>query len=196
MAHLLLLDAYQDRKLSLRLLFEKLFMLHHHIRTITCMAWSRWLSPFLEGQFNMVPVLAAHGDISVTFSRQNVLPVIFPLGEPKGQTVYDELLKQLQMKADDEGIELKKGTELSMRAVHVHAESNLLAYHLQHPEILPYHYFGGSKLSCHGCATLFSSFNVVAETRDLPQFFTRSHNKIYLRWPCPSLLSQEQQKRL
>jgi hypothetical protein len=84
-----------------------------------------------------------------------------------------------------------------MRVVHVYAESTLLAYHLQHPQIIPYRYFGGSKLSCHGCATLFSSFNRVAEIRDLPQFFTRSsHNKIYLRWPCPSLLSQEQQKRL
>jgi hypothetical protein len=93
---------------------------------------------------------------------------------------------------------MKKGTvpELSMQ-VNVHAESTLLAYHLQHPQINPYHYFGGSKLSCHGCGTLFSSFNLVAESFGLPQFFTKGcHNKIYLQWPCPSLLSQEQRMRL
>jgi OTT_1508-like deaminase len=100
------------------------------------------------------------------------------------------------MKAANEGIELKKGTELSMR-VHIHAEATLLAYHLQHPQINPYRYFGGSKLSCHGCATLFSSFNLVAESFHLPQYFTKGcHNKIYIRWPCPSLLSPEQQMQL
>ena len=108
----------------------------------------------------------------------------------------DELLKRLQEKAKNGGIELKKGTKLSMKAK-VHTESTLLAYHLQHPNTNSYRYFGGSKLSCHGCATLFNSFNLVAESFHLPQFFTKGfHNKIYLRWPCPSLLSLEQSKRL
>lgn len=194
--HVLLLDADRNRKLSLRRLLKKLFTLHHYIRTITRIAWSRRLSPFLEGQFDVVSVPAARGDISITFSQQDVLPVIFPPGERKELPVCDELLKRLQEKAKNEGIELKKGTKLSMKA-DVHAESTLLGYHLQHPNINPYHYFGGSKLSCYGCATLFSSFNLVAESFHLPQFFTKGcHNKIYLRWPCPSLLSLEQSKRL
>lgn len=194
--HVLLLDADRNRKLSLRRLLKKLFTLHHYIRTITRIAWSRRLSPFLEGQFDVVSVPAARGDISITFSQQDVLPVIFPPGERKELPVCDELLKRPQEKAKNEGIELKKGTKLSMKA-DVHAEFTLLAYHLQHPNINPYHYFGGSKLSCYGCATLFSSFNLVAESFHLPQFFTKGcHNKIYLRWPCPSLLSLEQSKRL
>jgi hypothetical protein len=140
----------------------------------------------------VVSVLAAHSDISITFSQQDILPVIFPPGK-KELLVCDKLLKRLQEKAKNKGIELKKRTKVSMKTV-VHAESTLLAYHLQHPNINPYHYFGGSKLSCHGCATLFSSFNLVAESFHLPQFFTKGcHNKIYLWWPCPSL---EQSKRL
>ena len=144
----------------------------------------------------MVAVPAARGDISIAFSQQNVLPIIFPPGEKRELPVCDELLKRLREKAKYEGIELKKGTKLSMKAA-VHAESTLLVYHLQHPNTNPYHYFGGSKLSCHGCATLFTSFNLVADSFYLPQFFTKGcHNKIYLRWPCPSLLSLEQSKRL
>jgi hypothetical protein len=201
-AHLLLLYVDQNRILSLRRLLEKLFTLHHHIRTITRIAWSRRLSSFLKGQFNVVSVPAARGDISIKFSQQNVLPIIFPeekLAELNVKiTVYNELLNRLQAKADNEEIDMKKGTVpgLSMQ-VNVHAESTLLAYHLQHPQINPYHYFGGSKLSCHGCGTLFSSFNLVAESFGLPQFFTKGcYNKIYLQWPCPSLLSQEQRMRL
>jgi hypothetical protein len=147
-------------------------------------------------------VPAARGDISIKFSQQNILPIIFPPGNLAELnvkiTVYNELLNRLHAKADKEEIVMKKGTvpELSMQ-VNVHAESTLLAYHLQHPQINPYHYFGGSKLSCHGCGTLFSSFNLVAESFGLPQFFTKGcHNKIYLQWPCPSLLSQEQRMRL
>ena len=144
----------------------------------------------------MVSVPAARGDISITFSQQDVLPVIFPLGEQKELPVCDELLKRLQEKAKNEGIELKNGTKLSIKPA-VHAESTLLAYHLQHPNINPYHYFGGSKHSCHGCATLFRSFNLVAESFHLPQFFIKGcDNKIYLRWSCPSLLLLEQSKPL
>ena len=82
-AHLLLLDVDQNRILSLWRLLEKLFTLHHHIRTITRIAWSRRLSPFLGGQFNVVSVLAAHGDISIKFSQQNVLPINFPPGKQR-----------------------------------------------------------------------------------------------------------------
>jgi hypothetical protein len=193
-AHVLLLDADRNRKLSLRRLLEKLFTLHHHICTITHIAWSCRLSPFLEGQFDVVSVPAACGDISITFCQQDVLPIIFPSGEWKELPVCDELLKRLREKAKNEGIELRKGTKLSMKA-NVCAECTLLAYHLQHPNINPYHYFGGSKLSCHGCATLFSSFNLVAESFHLPQVFTKGcHSKIYLWWPCLSLLSLEQSK--
>ena len=113
------------------------------------------------------------------------------------EKVYKELLEQLKEKAAAEGIDMgeKPVPELSMKA-NVHAEATLLAYHLQHPKINPYQYFGGSKLGCHGCSTLFSSFNRVAEFFGLPQFFTKGcHNKIYLHWPCPSLLSPEQRMR-
>jgi len=96
-------------------------------------------SPGLEGQFDVVSVPEARGDISLTFSPQDVLPVIFPLGERKELPVCDELLKPMQEKAKNEGIELEKGTKLSMK-VNVHAESTLLAYHLQHPNINPYRY--------------------------------------------------------
>jgi len=81
--------------------------------------------------------------------------------------------------------------------VNVHAECTLLAYHLRHRNTNSYRYFGGSKLSCHGCSTFFTSYNRVAESLSLPQFFTRGcHNKVYLRWACPSLLSAEEQIRL
>jgi hypothetical protein len=69
--------------------------------------------------------------------------------------------------------------------------------YLQNPEIRPYRYFGGSKLSCHGCGILFASFNSVAASLGHSTFFTKGcHDKIYLRWPYPSLLSQEQLKQL
>ena len=201
-AHPSLLDVDQSTILSLRLLLEKLFTLHHHIRTIARIAWSRQLAPFLEGQFNVVYVPEAHSNISINLSEQNVLPVIFPTPKPVKlkvkQTVYNELLKRLQVEAGEQGVVMKTGTATGLELkANVHAECNLLAYHLQHPQIDPYHYFGGSKLSCHGCGTLFSSFNLLAESFGLPKFFTRGcHSKIYLQWPCPSLLSQEQQMRL
>ena len=193
------LDVRYDRKLSLRRLLKNLSKLHHHICTITRIARSRRFSPVFEGRFNVVPIPVFHGNISINFSQENILPIIFPPGNPVEQdikqAVYDELLKRLQEKAGEEGIDIKKGTvpELSMKA-NVHAECTLLAYHLQHPQINPYQYFGGSNLSCHGCGTFLSSFNLVAKSFDLPQFFTKNcHKKIYLHWPCPSLLSQEQQ---
>jgi hypothetical protein len=152
--------------------------------------------PFLRGEFNVVSVLLSCGDISITFSQQNVLPVIFPHGKQKELMVYDELLKWLQKNTENERIELKNGTKLSIKA-NVHAESTLLAFHLQNPNIDPYHYFGGLKLSCYGCTTLFSSFNLVAELFHFLQFFIKGcHNKMYLRWCCPLLLSQEQSRQL
>ena len=89
--------------------------------------------------------------------------------------------------------------ELTLTKIDAHAEGRLLAYHLQNPGILPYHYFGGPKLSCHACGTLFSAFNNlnVAKSFDHPRFLTKGcNNKLYLQWPCPSLLSQEQQQQL
>lgn len=152
----------------------------------------------------MVPVPAARDDISIKFSKQNVFRIIFPsekrVEHRVKEEVYRELLERLKEKATEQGIDMGTRTgavpELSMK-VHVHAECTLLAYHLQHPEIETYHYFGGSKLACHGCSMFFRSFNGVAESFGLAQFFIKgSHNKIYLRWPCPFLLSQEQQRRL
>ena len=153
----------------------------------------------------MVSVPAARGNVSLKFAQHNILPIMFPPGKPAELShdaklkVYDKLLKRLQEEAGKQKIGMKGRTPLEVVSsdVNVHAECTLLAYHLQHPEINPYHYFGGSKLCCHGCGTLFSSFNRVAESEGLPQFFTRGcHNKVYLRWPCPSLLSQEQEMRL
>ena len=148
---------------------------------------------------------AAPSEISIQFSQQQVLPVAFPPEDKATQdlreTVYDQLLIRLQTKADKEGIDLEMKTgsppELSLTKIDAHAECRLLAYHLQNPGILPYHYFGGSKLSCHACGTLFSAFNNVAKSFDHPRFFTKGcNNKLYLQWPCPSLLPQEQQQQL
>jgi hypothetical protein len=202
---LFLLVVKQNRKLSLRRCLQKLFTLHHHIQSILRIAWSSRLSPFLEGQFDIMAVLAAPSDISIQFSQQQVLHVAFPPEDKTAQDVrkkvYDQLLIRLQTKADKEGIDWKMKTgsppELSLTKINVHAECSLLAYHLQNPGILPYHYFGGSKLSCHACGVLFSAFNGVAKSFDLPRFFTKGcSNKLYLQWPCPSLLLQEQQKQL
>ena len=122
------------------------------------------------------------------------------MAESVKETVYNGLLRGLKAKAEEEKIEMeeKKGAslELSLQRTNVHAECNLLAYHLQHSGITPYHYFGGSKLSCHGCGVLFSSFNSVAPDFGHSKYFTKGcHDKIYLRWPYPSLLSQEQQRQ-
>jgi len=121
--------------------------------------------------------------------------------ESDKQMVYNELLRRLEAKAKEEKIETKekKGAslELSLPKINVHAECNLLAYHLQRPGITPYRYFGGSKLSCHGCGVLFSSFNSVAPDFGHSSYFTKGcHEKIYLRWPYPSLLSQEEHRQL
>jgi hypothetical protein len=148
----------------------------------------------------VVSVPAARDDISIKFSKQNVFRIIFPsekqVEHQVKEEVYRVLLERLKEKATKQGIDMGAVPELSMK-VHVHAECTLLAYHLQHPEIETYHYFGGSKLACHGCSMFFRSFNGVAESFGLAQFFIKgSHNKIYLRWPCPFLLSQEQRRRL
>ena len=186
----------------MRQLLEKLCTLHHHIHTITRIARSRRLSQFLKGKFRVVLVPADHHDISIKFCRRDILPIIFPPGDQAKldiqSRVYDELLERLKITMNDEGLVFKKGTvpQLSMD-VSIHAECTLLAYHLQHPDTNPYRYFGGSKLSCHGCSIFFTSYNRVAESLSLPRFFIRGcHNKIYLRWPCPFLLSQEEQIRL
>jgi len=116
--------------------------------------------------------------------------------------MYKKLLNQLQEQASGQGIDIEKGTtasEISTR-VDIHTEANLLAYHLQNPHIHPYRYFGGSKLSCRSCASLFSGFNHVAESFQCSQFFTKpecchNHAKIYLRWPCPSLFLSTRMER-
>jgi len=150
----------------------------------------------------VVPVPAVCGDIAIEFSRPKVLYAAFPEDKEKDkviesvkETVYNGLLRGLKGKAKEEEIEMKekKGAslELSLQRINIHAECNLLAYHLQHSGITPYHYFGGSKLSCHGCGVLFSSFNRVASNFGHSKYFTKGcHDKIYLRWPHPSLLSQ------
>ena len=78
---------------------------------------------------------------------------------------------------------------LSLWFCHVQHGGHMLSVVFQFTN--PYHYFGGSKLSCHGCATLFSSFNLVAESFLLHQGLPQQ-NLCHLRWPCPSLLSLEQ----
>ncbi|EDR15924.1 uncharacterized protein LACBIDRAFT_321001 [Laccaria bicolor S238N-H82] len=135
-------------------------------------------------------------NISIQVTEKAVLPIIFPVGEQEQLLVCDDILNRLQEKAKSEGVRMEK-RKLSIKQAAVHAECTLLAYHIQHPNIHPYCYFGGSKLSFHGCATFFSSYNLVAESFHLPQFFTKgSHNKIYLRWPCPPLLPLQRSKPL
>ena len=104
-------------------------------------------------------------------------------------------MERLKVAMKDQGLVFKEVTvpQLSMD-VSVHAECTLLAYHLRHPTNA-YRYFGGSKLSCYGCSTFFTSYNSVAESLSLPQFFTKGcHNKVYLRWACPSLLSAAEER--
>jgi hypothetical protein len=197
-AHLLLLGSSQNKLSSLRRLLEKLSTLHYHIRTIIRIAWSRRLSPFREGQFSVVSVSAVRGDIFIKFFPQKDLPIVFFRGSRWRLIGIQTATGAAESESGRRGNILKKGTALELSVkTKFHAECALLAYHLQHPKINPYRYFGGSKLSCHGCGTLFSSFNLVAESSGLPQFFRKgSHNKTYLRWPWPSLLSQEQRMRL
>jgi len=167
--------------------------LHNHVQSILRIAWSHRLPLFLDRQFHVVPVPAAQGDIRLEFSTEEVLHIAFPAVEERQDihtTLYNKILDELRARAAKEGIEMGTGTEsapgLSLTEINIHAESSLLVYHLQHPEIRPYRYFGGSKLSCHGCGLLFSSFNAVADSFHLSQHFTRgSHGKIYLRWPFP-----------
>ena len=195
LAHLLFLVVKINRNLSLRRLLQKMLTFHHHIRSILRIAWTTRFSPFLEGHFEIVSVPAAPNDISIQFSQKQVLHAAFPPEDTTAQNVrkmvYDQLLDQFQLKAKDEGIDLKMKTgnhpELSLKKINVHAECSLLAYHLQNPEIYPYHYFGGSKLSCYACDTFFSAFNTVAQSFGHPKFYTRGcHNKLSLQWPSPS----------
>ena len=189
--------------LSLRRFLEKLFILHHHIRTIARIAWSSRLSRVLDGHFKVLTVPKDHTKISIKLSYEDISSIIFPPGDQTSENlkfaVYNKLLKRLQNRAREQlGIDFVKEdvSEIST-AVNVHAEANMLAYHLQRPYLNPYHYFGGSKLSCHGCSTLFSSFNHVAESFQRSQFFTKcGHGQIYLRWSCPALLSATEQQRL
>lgn len=179
----------------MRRLFDKLFTIHHHIRTISRIAWSHRLSPVLTGTFRVVAVPPARTNLSIKFSHQDVSSIILPPGDRTNKdrkvAVCTKLLKQIQEKAEEQEIDFTNETvpEVSLSQVHIHAEANLLAFHLQYANhIHPYSYFGGSKLSCHSCATLFSSFNHVAESFQCSQYFTKGcHDKIYLRWACPSL---------
>lgn len=91
----LILVVKQDRNLSLRRFLRKLFTLHHYIQSILRIALSSRLSPFLEGQFDVVSVPAVPSDISIQISHQKVLPIAF-LPENKAtqdvrKTVYDQL---------------------------------------------------------------------------------------------------------
>jgi hypothetical protein len=184
-------DLSYCRKLSLERLLEKLFTLHYHIQLILRIAWSRRLSPVLEGAFHVISVPSACGDIHLEFSAKKVLAIAFPndqAPEDVKEMVYREILERLRAKASKDEINLTTGhsPEFSLQPF-VHAESTLLAYHLQH-STQSFCYFGGSKLSCHACSLLFTCFNNVAISFGHSQYFTRgSHNKIYLRWCFPSL---------
>lgn len=153
----------------------------------------------------MIRVPAATSGVSIKLSYQDVSSVIFPPGDRTNERakipVYKKLLKQVQIKAKKQGIDfdLEGGAPKISMSVNIHAEAKLLAYHLQleNSGTHPYSYFGGSKLSCHACATLFSSFNRVAESFQRRQYFTKgTHSKVYLRWRCPSLLSETEEKEL
>ena len=158
------LDVIKNKHLSLRQFLEKLITLHHHIQTILRIAWSRPLFHFLDGSFDVVPILAVPSKFSLVSSELQVQSAAFPKDNvPVGKKmVCEELLRRLETKAEEENLGMtrtkeKKGNHLELKIsnVFIHAECSLLAYHIQHPGILPYRYFGGSKLSCHGCATFF-----------------------------------------
>ncbi|KIM39079.1 hypothetical protein M413DRAFT_19880 [Hebeloma cylindrosporum] len=163
------LDALNDAwwpRRTVRRFLQKMLILHQHIRAILRIAWSTRLSPFLKGTFNIVPVPPTLRKLSVEFTPEKVFSVTF--------------------------------SQQGKLNTNVHAECRLLAYHHQRPEIQPYRYFGGSKLSCHGCATFFRAFNDSAKIFDhLPQYYTKGcSDTIYLRWVFPSLLLEEEGKRL
>ena len=190
-AHILFLAVKKNRHLSLRRCLQKIFTLHHHIQAILRIVWSKQLAPFLQG-LKIISVPAVLGNISIDLSLANVLPIAFPEDEASDdkRRMHSELVRRLQAKAKKEGIEMKTKKGLKLDSIYVHAESSLLAYHIQHPEINTYQYFGGSKLSCHACGILFRSYNSVADSLNLTPFFTKGcHDKIYLRWPYPSLQS-------
>jgi len=133
----------------MRRFLQKMFTLHNRIQAILCIARSRRLSPILDGKSDVVHVPAACCDISIKFSQPKVLhnaSLEGKFAQNVREMVYDELMSRLLAKAKEEGIEMKTkegvAPELLLPGINVHAESSLLVYHPQHPDINSYRYIG------------------------------------------------------
>ena len=82
--------------------------------------------------------------MSIAFHKKEVLDAAFgenKVDEGTKQHVHEVLINGLEEKVKMEGLELKmkKGvSELLILKVNIHVECTLLAYHIQHPNIVPY----------------------------------------------------------
>jgi hypothetical protein len=92
---------------------------------------------------------------------------------------------RLQLSKVEDDLETSKDT---LRIVgRIRCECNLLAYHFQNQNIVPYDYICVSKLSCHGCRAYFAAYDGVCADGSItgPRFHT--HNKIYPHCIYPTL---------
>jgi len=110
---------------------------------------------YLEGEFKVVSVPPVH--ILKFLIRMS--PPSFFLREIRpqrsGEQQVTEAVAEKKL-VDKESISRERAAPEVSMTVKIHAETNLLAYHLQRPHTNLYRYFGGSKLSFQACATVAS----------------------------------------
>jgi hypothetical protein len=77
----------------------------------------------------------------------------------------------------------------------VHAELNLIKYHINNRDTQPYNYIGGSKLCCLLCHTTIESHARIESDRFYAQ---GTHGKVYPGWVIPNLFptNPERQEEL
>ena len=189
---------------SLRRYLEKMFTLQEHVLTLGQISVTSYLQFLIEGRFEVHYVKpCSPQQLAIRLPENVVRPHIVAAYTPlkvgrdppsingrHGATLYNKMIEELQLKLSNVEDDLEMSTDTLRIMGRIHCECNLLAYHFQNQNIVPYDYIGVSKLSCHRCRAYFAAYDGACADGSItgPRFHTRgSHNKIYPHWIYPTL---------
>ncbi|KDQ19925.1 hypothetical protein BOTBODRAFT_27340 [Botryobasidium botryosum FD-172 SS1] len=172
------MDGTSSKKFSPHHCIAKLLSLDKHIQSITQVALSRRLSPYLRtSTFNPIPVppyTVAYESVAPTVEdvqaaiRENI-------GVADSNDEYETVVKDTTKRV--------KTPAVYDAELNAHCGCSLLAYHLKHPRIVPLRYIGVSKSLCFACQTFFTLYNQHARAFGQAPFCFKAANwKLYPRW--------------
>jgi hypothetical protein len=169
---------------------SKLLSLNNHLLSLLLFARSSRLGPYLRQKplIDLIPPCRL-APIEINLTEEAVsncidksLSQTHPPYSPEVLTeIKTELLKELEGKY-----------EQRIAHLDVHAELNLLLFHLRSPTIHCYNYFGVSKLCCFPCEATFRTYRNLSRPADHLNFYTSgTRGKVYPKWALPPVFTDK-----